>query len=162
MIALRYRLYLLGAFIVGIIGGAGWPPPPLPKSSDSTNSWSLPPLSDIARHNPKDLATVTTGIRWNSEAGGVMGENSAWTLAGIVRAPNPVALVMSAKEKDKVHRIGIGQPLPDGSVLQSVSGDQIATKLDTCITTYQLFQVQAIAKSDDCEKADVSDQGTSK
>lgn len=162
MIALRYRLYLVGAITAGIVGGFAWPPPPLPKAMDDTSIWTLPAATDIARHVPQDLATVTSDMRWNGEAGSLLGEKSAWRLAGIIQDNGPAILVMTPDSNDKAQRVAIGGALPDGSVLQSVEGDQAFTKNDSCITTYQLFQADAVARSNGCEELDAPDQGISK
>lgn len=162
MITLRYRLYLAGVVTTGIVGGAAWPPPPLPKAVDDTSAWSLPAAADIARHIPQDLAAVTSHMRWNGDAGSLPGEKSAWRLAGIVHDNDPAILVMTPDSTDKAQRVAVNGALPDGSVLQSVDGDQAFTKHDSCITTYQLFQAEAVARSNGCEELNGPDQGTSK
>ena len=162
MIARRSWLYLGGALALGIIAGAAWPPPPLPKLNERVNEWSLPPAQDLLRHVPQDMAALTSGVRWLGDAGGTSGETSVWRLAGIVHDAGPAILVMSADSPDKAQRVGIGGRLPDGSVLQSVEGDRAFTSRDNCIKSYQLFQAKVVAKSDGCEEPETSDQGTSK
>lgn len=162
MIALRHRLYLAGAVMTGIAIGAAWPPPPLPKTSDSASTWSLPKAADIARHSPQDLATATSDMRWNGDAGSLMGEGSTWRLAGIVHDNRPAILVMTTDSNSKAQRVAINETLPDGSILQSIGNDRASTKHDDCIKTYQLFQAQPVDKSDGCEEPSVTDQGTSK
>ncbi len=162
MIARRSMLYLGGALTLGIITGAAWPPPPLPKLNDRANEWSLPPAQDLLRHVPQDMAALTRGVRWLGDAGGISGEKSSWRLAGIVHDSGPAILVMAPDSPGKAQRVAIGGTLPDGSVLQSVDGDRAFTRRDNCIKTYQLFQAKVVGQSEGCEEPEVSDQGTSK
>ena len=160
MTARHHWFWLAGIFATGVTAGAIWPPPPLPKLVETGDGWSLPSTMDIARHSPQDMAAVTSGLRWKGDAGGLAGERSAWRLAGIVNDAGPAILVMTPGISDKAQRIGIGEALPDGSLLNSVQDDRATTKHGTCITTYQLFQAQAVDKSGECEEMDVPDQGT--
>lgn len=162
MIAQRYWLYLAGAAALGILGGAAWPPPPLPKMIDSANAWSLPPADSIARHVPQDMAAVTNNMRWNGSSGGMPGDNSSWRLAGTVNEAGPAILVMTKDNPAKAQRFAIGERLPDGSILQSVDGDRALTRRDNCITTYQLFHAEAVERSDGCEEPAAPDQGTTR
>ena len=162
MMARRHWLGLVLLAIAGLAGGAAWPPPPLPKLAASHDEWSLPAAADTARHSPQDMATVTSSLRWKGDVGGTPSERSAWRLAGVVNENGPAILVMTPDQPGKVQRIEIGGTLPDGSLLHSADGDQATTKRDTCITTYQLFQAQAVDQSAGCEEPEASDQGTSK
>lgn len=149
------------ALACGIAAGAAWPPPPLPKLAQSGDDWSLPTAADIARHTPQDMASVTQSMRWKGETGSAAGEGrSDWRLAGIVTENSAAILIMTPSNEGKVQRIGVGEGLPDGSVLQDVASDRITTKRDACITTYQVFQAQAIEKSTGCEEPAAPDQGT--
>lgn len=162
MIARRIWIYLAGLLALGIVAGAAWPPPPLPKAQTGTNTWSLPPAKSIARHVPQDMATLTNGMRWNADAGGMPGEKSAWRLAGTLDETGPAILVMTPDSPAKALRIAVGERLPDGSILQTVDGDRAVTERDNCITTYQLFHAEAVDSSDGCAGPDVTDQGTNK
>lgn len=161
MIVRRYWLYMVGALALGILAGAAWPPPPLPKLDTRANAWSLPPAEDMLRHVPQDMGALASGIRWLGDAGGISGEASAWRLAGIVHDAGPAILVMTAESPDKAQRVAIGGRLPDGTILQSVDGDRAFTRRDNCITSYQLFHATLVDKSDGCEEPEVPDQGTS-
>ncbi|MGB3394180.1 MAG: hypothetical protein WA956_06550 [Stenotrophomonas sp.] len=160
MIARNRGLWLAAAVVTGLVAGAAWPPPPLPKLTESSDDWRLPLAVDIARHAPRDMTAVTDALRWKGDVGGTLAERGAWRLAGIVNEAGSAVLVMIPGSPDKAQRIGIGETLPDGSILLSVEGDQASTRHDTCTTTYQLFQAQAVNRSGGCEEAEVSDQGT--
>lgn len=162
MILRRHKLWMgaLAALAIGLIAGAAWPPPPLPKLAASADNWSLPAATDLARHVPQDMAAVTANLRWKGDVGGTPDERTSWRLAGIVHEAGPAILVMTPDSKDKAQRIEIGGTLPDGSVLQSVQADRAATRRDNCITTYQLFQAQPVDRSSGCEEPEASDQGT--
>jgi len=149
------------ALASGIAAGAAWPPPPLPKIAQSGDTWSLPTAAEIARHTPQDMAQVTQSMRWKGETGDTTGKTmSDWRLAGIVSEDSTAILIMAPSNEGKVQRVGIGEGLPDGSVLHNVASDRITTKRDACITTYQVFQAQAIEKSSGCEEPAAPDQGT--
>ncbi|MQP77359.1 hypothetical protein CQ393_15880 [Stenotrophomonas sp. MYb238] len=156
----RQQWLLAAALVVGLAAGAAWPPPPLPKLAANGDEWGLPSATDVARYFPQDMAAVTSGLRWKGEVGGAAGARSAWRLAGIVNDAGPAVLVMTPDDQGKVQRVAIGETLPDGSVLQSARGDRATTRRDACITTYQLFQAQAVDISGECEETEVPDQGT--
>lgn len=158
MMPRRHGLLLGTALVVGLGAGAAWPPPPLPKLAADTDDWSLPGAADTTRHSPQDMATVTSALRWKGDIGGA--STSAWRLAGIINDGGPAILVMTPDTPDKAQRFVVGATLPDGSVLESARGDRATTKRDACSTTYQLFQTQAVARSGECEEAEVPDQGT--
>lgn len=161
MIARRSWLYLATALIAGIAAGAAWPPPPLPKAQHDSVTWSLPATTDIQRHVPQDMAAVVAQVRWKGDAGGSLGERSAWRLAGIVSKDGPAILVTTPDKPEEPQRIVIGGRLPDGSLLQSARGDHATTQLDACIKTYQLFQAEAVDSSGKCEEPEAPAQGNS-
>lgn len=161
MIARRHLLVSVAALTVGIIAGAAWPPPPLSKAAANANQWSIPSTTDIARHNPADMATIASSMRWNGDTGMGPQEKSKWRLAGIVNDEGPAILVITTESDSTAKRVIPGETLPDGSLLESVESDRATTRLDACLTTYQLFQSQPIARSGDCEGTEVIDQGTS-
>lgn len=159
MIARRHWPYLAGAAVLGIVAGAAWPPPALPRMDNTANEWALPPAESIARHIPQDMAAVTKSMRWNGSSGGMSGDGT-WRLAGTVNEAGPAILVMTKDSPAKAQRFSIGDRLPDGSVLQSVEGDRAITRRDNCTTTYQLFHAEAVDRSDGCEEPAAPDQGS--
>jgi hypothetical protein len=159
MKAPRYVWILIAALTIGLIAGAAWPPPPLPKLKQDNMAWSLPKGDSLLRHNPKDLATVISQLRWKGSGSSASGESSAWRLAGIVNKGGPVILIMTPDKPEEIKRIAIGAPLPDGSRLLSVAGDQATTNRDGCLMTYQLYQDKAVNTSGHCETLEAPAQG---
>ena len=159
MTAQRHWLILASALVVGIAGGAAWPPPPLPKIKQGDVPWNLPTTKDLLRHVPQDMEAVTRGMRWKGGPGGPSNESS-WRLVGIVNKGGPVILVMPADKPNEVKRIAIGEALPDGSLLESVNGDQATTRRDSCLMTYQPYLPEAVEKSAGCDESAAPAQGT--
>jgi len=165
MMAARHLKWLLtGALVAGIAGGALWPPPPVADSQDADTPWALPPVNDLQRHVPQDLATVIRDLPWN--AGGATPEVDAaatrWRLAGIVsEQQQPLILVVMSDQPGQVQRIHPGEPLPDDSVLDAVEHDRALIRRGECVTTWRLFHPQPIATSDACQQAEPDPQGTS-
>ena len=161
MITRRHGLILAAALAIGVVAGAAWPPPPLPKVKVGETAWSIPTTKDLLRHVPQDMAVVTDRMRWKGSVGDTTGERGAWRLIGIVNKGGVIAILVAAADKpDDVKRIAIGQALPDGSVLQSVRGDLASTKRDSCVMTYQPYLPAAVEKSAGCEEPEASAQGT--
>lgn len=154
----HYGMLFAAVLTAGVIVGAAWPPPPLPKIKQNAAPWSLPEASDLLRHVPQDLAAVISNLHWKGSSPN--GEQSAWRLAGIVTKDGPVILVMTSNKPDELTRVAIGAALPDGSLLQSIQGDKAITKRDNCLTTYQLYQAEAVNKSSGCDGPDAPVQGT--
>lgn len=161
MITRRHGLILAASLTVGVAAGTAWPPPPLPKAKLGEAAWSLPAANDLLRHIPQDMSAVTDKMRWKGSPGGAAGERAAWRLTGIVNKGGVIAILIAVADKpDDVKRIAIGQPLPDGSVLQSVLGDSATTKRDSCLMTYQPYLPEAVEKSAGCEEPEATAQGT--
>lgn len=161
MIVRRHGLILAASLITGIAAGAVWPPPPLPKVKLGEAAWSQPSAKDLLRHVPQDMAAVTDKMRWKGSPGGAAGERATWRMTGIVNKGGVIAILIAVADKpDDVKRIAIGQPLPDGSVLQSVLGDSATTKRDSCLMTYQPYLPEAVEKSAGCEEPEATAQGT--
>lgn len=161
MITRRHGLVLAASLAVGVAAGAAWPPPPLPKAKLGDAAWSQPSTNDLLRHVPQDMAAVTDKMRWKGSPGGAAGERATWRMTGIVNKGGVIAILIAVADKpDDVKRIAIGQPLPDGSVLQSVLGDSATTKRDSCLMTYQPYLPEAVEKSAGCEEPEATAQGT--
>lgn len=157
----RHALILAAALTIGIGAGAAWPPPPLPKAKLGEAAWSQPTANDLLRHVPQDMAAVTEKMRWKGSQSGVAGERSAWRMTGIVNKGGVIAILVAVGDKpEDVKRVAIGEPLPDGSVLQSVRGDAATTKRDSCLMTYHPYLPEAVEKSAGCEEPEASVQGT--
>lgn len=148
MITPRYWLILAGGLLLGLVAGAAWPPPPLPKTTAGAGDWSLPSTQSIARHVPQDMSAAATALHWNGESGGAMDSN--WTLAGIVHDPVPTALLVVGGKTAEVIRVPLDGNMPDGSRLQAVDGDRITTKRDACLTIYQMFVAAPVNTSGSC------------
>ena len=159
MIARRHWLILAASLVAGVVAGAAWPPPPLPKIKQGDAPWLLPTAKDLLRHVPQDMETVTSNMRWQGGPSGTS-NGSGWRLVGIVNKGGPVILVMPADKPNEVKRIAIGEALPDGSLLESVNGDQATTRRDSCLMTYQPYLPEAVEKSAGCDESAAPAQGT--
>lgn len=130
------------AAVAGLAVGAAWPPPPIPKSQLATGAaGALPTHEALQRLPPGAVAQVGQGIHWAGEAadaGGPIGSQGAWKLAGIVRAPAPAALVRLAT--GKIEDFTEGAALPDGSRLVSIEGDGVTVERDGCRQVHQLHR----------------------
>lgn len=155
-----YSLAMAFALIIGILVGAAWPPPPLPKIKTDESSWSLPSTKELQRHVPQDLAEVTTRIRWNGTPK-TPDEQTAWRLAGITQNGGAAILIASPNNPSEIKRIAIGEPLPDGGILLSVRGDLATIKRDDCIMSYKPFILEAVEKSAGCETPQATSTGSS-
>lgn len=162
MITRRHMIYLVAALAVGLVLGLAWPPATTSGNHASNVDWSLPGADTIARHNPRDMATVTSAVAWGQEAA-TAGDKKAstpgsWRLVGILRDEGLSALVMPPDASSEATRLAIGDTLPDDSKLVAIEGDTITTEIDTCRTTYQMFLPAPVAQSDGCKQTDVPSQ----
>lgn len=148
--------------IAGSVAGICWPPPPLPALDDSDKNWTAVHVSPNGRHSKNDMNAVTSKVRWAGTSAFTGEQKSPWQLKGVTVAPHPGVLISTAQDLKTHKNIGLGEALPDGSILQSVFKDGAETRKNDCITTYKLFQSQPIEKSGTCEGSDDTDQGTSK
>lgn len=143
-------LWLCVVALAGFIVGAAWPPPPVPRAAADTAAWSIPGPDRITRYSPETFAKITRDMRWSGGAVAADGSATEWRLAGILISPEPAILVMDPQSPGKAKRIAIGEQLPDGSTLRVIDGDKIATQLDSCERTYQLYQLKATSASTGC------------
>lgn len=161
MITRRHMLYLVSALVAGLIIGAAWPPATSSQNKAAKGEWRLPGADTITRHNPRDMAAVTAGVRWGGEgkaSGDKVVTPGTWRLVGILRDDGLTALVMPPDASTEATRVAIGDTLPDGSKLVAIKGDTISTENDSCRTTYQMFLPAPVSQSDGCTQTDVSSQ----
>ena len=129
------------AAIAGLAIGAAWPPPPIPKAQQAGDSaWSLPAADALRRVPANASAQVSQGIHWAGETGGAgeAGSQGPWKLTGIVRGPGPAALVQQAT--GKIGQYSEGEPLPDGSLLVRIEGDDVTIERNGCRQIHQLHR----------------------
>lgn len=148
------RVYLVVAacIIGGLIIGASWPPPPIPRQRDDVGQWSLPPREQIARFS-SDAFTEAGKLRWRadaSEGGDAPSAAVAWQFAGLTEAGRTQALVIEAGTR-QARRLVAGELLPDGSRLVSIDRDTITVDLEGCTRVYQMHRKQPIRSSGSCD-----------
>lgn len=171
----RLILLISGCVLIGLVLGAAWPPPPIPRSRAAEAEWTLPTSAQLARYSPEDSSQVTRAARWGGEGGGPTGTRGNWRLAGFVNDPEPAALILpqaataaipSGGGTRRAPRAGgasappapaeraiPGDALPDGSRLIAIEGDTITTELDGCRLVYQLYRPQPVSASPACTEA---------
>lgn len=155
-----YSLAAALALAIGLLGGAAWPPPPLPKVKVGEAPWSLPSTKDLQRHVPQDMAEVTAHLRWKGGPSTANGQ-TAWRLAGITQNGIAAILVAATNSPGEIKRIAVGESLPDGGILQSVHGDLATVKRDGCTMSYKPFILEAVEKSAGCDDPQAPSTGSS-
>jgi len=172
---MKRRLILLACAcgLAGLILGAVWPPPPIPRARTAATEWALPDPAQLARHSADDVSQITRAVRWSGESGAEGGARVSWRLAGFVNDPEVAALIMPQARPApppapgtrrnpapggapaggaiaQAERAVAGDTLPDGSKLVAIEGDTITTELDGCRLVYQLYRPEPVSASPTC------------
>ena len=119
-----------GCLLGGLLGLL-WPLPSPELSGMDDRPMLLPARAAMQRYSEGDFATLREGRLWSGSAGAQAQSETvrSWRLLGVVIRPMRAALVEADR---KQVRIGIGQPLPDGTILRSVSEAAIEFERDNC------------------------------
>lgn len=153
----RARLLAAGAILGGIIVGAAWPPPPLPRSNERADEWT-PPAAGLERV-PRDTIAQLAKLRWFGDQAASEGPgNLSWRLAGIVRTPQPMVLVMTEGKPRQNLRLAAGDALPDGSRLTGIEEDTILVENAGCQRTFQVHRRNPIRVSGECAEGRETEQ----
>ncbi|HET6396158.1 MAG TPA: hypothetical protein VFF91_04900 [Pseudoxanthomonas sp.] len=145
----KLGLIFAACAVAGVVAGAAWPPPPIPKNRDDAGEWALP--RDALARLPQDAVAQASKSRWVGDASGEDSQApQQWRLAGILQAPQPVALVVGQGKQKTNLRLEPGAALPDGSRLTGIEGDTITVDRDGCQLVYQLYRPQPVRSTGDC------------
>jgi hypothetical protein len=154
--AKRWATLAGAALGIGLVAGAAWPPPPIPKGQVTPATWN-PPAASLARI-PAKASEQAESLRWLGETDPEATVQD-WRLAGILLSPEPVALVATgstgksggkSKTVPRPARLTQGQTLPDGSRLVSIDSKSVTVELGNCQRIFQVHRPQPIRSSDGC------------
>lgn len=155
--------WLAAVVAAGLLGGAAWPPPPVPAVADNDAAWSLPSAAQMQRLADTEFSTATRGMRWTGDASGPAGERGAgdagpqaWKLLGISHDPEPMALVAVGTRKADVQRVPVGATLPDGSQLLSVSPESVTVQTGSCRLVYLPYRAEPVSTQGECAGQDLA------
>lgn len=124
--------------LVGSLVGALWPLPAAVATGLDADPARVPSRAALVRYSEGDFATLRDGRLWTGSASGQAGSEtvSNWRLVGVVTRPLRAALVEADR---KQVRVAIGQPLPDGTILRSVSAEAIEFERNSCVFQRSLY-----------------------
>ena len=126
-----------GCLLGGLVGVL-WPLPSPVVSGMEDRPMLSPARAAMQRYSEGDFATLRDGRLWSGSAGAQSQSETvrSWRLLGVVIRPMLAALVEADR---KQVRIGIGQPLPDGTILRNVSEAAIEFERDNCTFQRSLY-----------------------
>lgn len=118
------------------------------------DAWQILSPEQVRRDSRASLASAKRSLRWggNEQASGSRTrEESAWQLAAVADAPEPVALFRStgAGKRDLL-RLAIGDALPDGGRIESIARDHVIVVAGECRRVLQLFQPAKVEAGASC------------
>lgn len=136
------RLGLIAAGFIALAALAGWLRPIPDEASVSaarTAQWRLPTRTELERSSAESI-NAAQGVAWIGDGGDTAGAGSGvqWTLRGIMRDPEPVALVQVGTEP-LIKRLKTGDILPDGSRLVAVEKGGVVTERAGCEVRRPLY-----------------------
>ena len=154
--------WLLLAACLGLVLGAAWPPPPIPKARAESSDWALPGNEVLKRVSMDEVKRALQGLRWDAGGADASGPR-AWRLAGFVNVPPTSVLIQSTdpQGKLKAQHFKPGDSLPDQGLLVSVDGETITVELEGCRSVYQLHRKKPIDQQGCGEEAAEADSRTS-
>ncbi|MES2857697.1 MAG: hypothetical protein V4704_00775 [Pseudomonadota bacterium] len=128
--------------LLGVVLGVLWPLPSPAASGAVEDAMRVPARAAMERYSEGDFAVLRDGRLWTGSAVAQAGSATVatWRLLGVVTGPARAALVEAGGKQVSV---GVGQPLPDGTILRSVSAEAIGFERNAC-----LFQRALYSKED--------------
>ena len=147
---LRPTLWLAACLVVGIVVGAAWPPPPIPRSQQVTDeAIPLPGADQLSRFSADSFQAARTTAKWlGDKSEGAASGSGEWRLAGVLTSATPAILVL--KSGGDIGRFAVGSTLPDGSKLTLIDKGKVVTELDSCRRVYQMYRDRPIESSTEC------------
>jgi len=155
----RSQLIAAGVLVAGLVAGAAWPPPPLPRTNANAETWNAP--DPALERVPRELADAMNRLRWAGDAqqGDGEGGRQPWRLAGIVHTPQKLALIVAGEKKNlQNQRLEPGASLPDGSRLVSIGRDTILVEAEGCQRTFQVHRREPVSSSGQCADSNDTEQ----
>lgn len=148
---LRPTLWLAACLVVGIVVGAAWPPPPIPRSQQVTDeAIPLPGADQLSRFSADSFQAARTTAKWlGDKSEGAASGSGEWRLAGVLTSATPAILVLKSGA-GQIDRFIVGSTLPDGSELISIDRGKVTTELDSCRRVYQMYRDQPVETSTAC------------
>lgn len=137
--------------LAGLAIGLVVPPPKPGPAAGRDASWQAPPRSLAERATEAEFAAVRAapvfGVPRSAGAAGV--KAASWRLTGIIHAPEPVALVASTPGT-QVLRLKVGDPLPDGAVVEGLTPTAVRFVRDGCRFERALYVAADVALDEKC------------
>lgn len=129
--------------LLGVMLGMLWPLASSVESGVAEEPIRIPARAAMERYSEADFSTLRDGRLWAGSAVGQGGSAkvASWRLLGVVTGPTRAALVEAG---GKQASIGVGQPLPDGSVLRSVSAEAIGFERSACLFERSLYSKEDV------------------
>ena len=148
---LRPTLWLAACLVVGIVVGAAWPPPPIPRSQQvADEAIPLPSADQLSRFSADSFQAARTTAKWlGDKSEGAASGSGEWRLAGVLTSATPAILVLKSGA-GQIDRFIVGSTLPDGSELISIDRGKATTELDSCRRVYQMYRDQPVETSTAC------------
>lgn len=127
--------------LLGSLVGLLWPLPPPVVSAMDDGPLRLPTRAAMERFSEADFTLLRDGRMWSGSASGQARSETvrSWRLVAVVTRPLLAALVEAER---KQVRVAIGQALPDGTILRSVSAEAIEFERDNCRFRRSLYSRQ--------------------
>lgn len=124
--------------LLGIVLGVLWPLPLPAAAGAAQGPMQVPARAAMQRYSEGDFALVRDGRLWTGSAVAQGGSATvvSWRLLGVVTGPMRAALVEAG---GKQVSIAAGQPLPDGTILRSVSSQAIGFERNSCLFQRSLY-----------------------
>lgn len=141
---------LLGAVIGTVIGLFLPIRAPLATPAQDAD-WRLPALAATRAYTEAAAAGARGASFWGDQAQPRRNAQSTWTLRAITTRPTPkIALAVSGR--GDIVWVGLGEALPDGSVLVALDRDTAWTERDGCRSPRNLYPMPTDVASDPCAR----------
>lgn len=136
---------------VGLVIGAVVPPPRPGPGAGRSPPWLAPSPSVAQRATEAEFAAVRAAPLWGDarSAGGAGVKAVSWSLTGIIHAPEPIALV-ATPAGTQVLRLKVGDPLPDGAVVEGMTPGAVRFVRDGCRFERALYVAADVALDEKC------------
>lgn len=138
----RPALFVAPVAVLLLAGGIGWfrpMPPPERTAKAHESKWRLPDAALLERSTASQFAAIA-GVTWLGDgAHGETGQETQWTLLGVVGRPDDRAILVRTGSDPLIKRLHSGDTLPDGSKLVAVGSSGIVMERDGCRTERPLY-----------------------
>lgn len=146
---------LLAGALVGAVVGLFLPIHAAKPPVDAEQDWVLPSPTDIAGYDKADSERLRDARFWGAATDSRKSGKSTWNLLGIVLRPSSRIAVAAASGDQKPVWLGIGDKLPDGSVLVALDKEAAHLEREGCRYSRRLFASAKDKAIDPCAEAPV-------